>query len=109
MQADHQVAIPKSLQVLASLAQLLERLERTPQGLDAGQYRSVVQHITLELSNLPSEPMLQSLLSAFPATAELYENLRYEQAGLCLHPLETSLATESKARDALRKAAHASA
>lgn len=107
MQTEHSVAIPKGLQVLASLAQLLERLELTPQGVDAGQYRSVARHVTVELATQKPHAALDGLLAAFPATAELYENLRYEQAGLCLHPLETSLNTEKAAREALQRAARA--
>ena len=53
---------------------------------------------------LPSEEF-SALLEAYPAAAELYENLNYEHAGLCRSPLERALAAELKAAAVLRHAA----
>ncbi len=47
----------------------------------------------------------RALLDAFPAAAEVYENLRYDRAGLCRTALDRSVASERLARDALRRAA----
>lgn len=107
MQVDQNIRVPKNLEVLASLAHLLERLERLPRAANADQYRSVVRRITQELATAAPGGALQDLLAIFPATGELYENLRYEQAGLCLHPLEQSLDSERAAAQALRRAARA--
>ena len=46
---------------------------------------------------------LHRLLQAAPHTADLYENLRYEMAGLCLHPLDTALAAELAASSAIER------
>jgi hypothetical protein len=92
------------LTILATLAGMLERLERSRQPVDAVQYRSVVDKLRDELAGLRPGPALSRLFQASPATAELYENLRYEHAGLCLRPLEAALAAESLARGAIERA-----
>ena len=88
----------------AVLAATLERLEREPRGADADQYRFVVERRKASLSALAGEPALKTLLIRFPAAAELYENLQYAHAGLCLHDLDRSLKAESMARDLLSRA-----
>lgn len=93
---------------LVVLARVLERLERSSVPVDPEQYRSVVQHLAAELEIAPRDMTLESLLEAFPATAELYENLHYPQSGLCRSPLEPALSAEVDARsviDRLRRAA----
>jgi hypothetical protein len=99
------VAIPERFRVVVTLAQLLERLESSRAPIGADQYRSVARHLADELANAEPGPELEAVLDAFPASAELYENLRYEQAGLCRAPLERSLDTERLARRALEAAA----
>ena len=98
MDASPPVSPQARLAVAHLLAQLLERLERSPQPVAAGQYRSVVRHLAEEFDELQSHQGLSALLDAFPAAAELYENLNYRHAGLCRSPLEPALAAEVQAR-----------
>lgn len=99
------VPIPASLTVVATLAQLLQRLEGSVQPVGADQYRSVAQHLTEALREAPAGDALNAVLAAFPAAGELYENLNYQHAGLCRSPLEASLNAELAARAALERAA----
>lgn len=94
--------VPKNLFMLA---RMLERLDRSAVTVDPAQYRGVVELLGEELRAAPSDA-LDAILEASPATAELYENLQYEHAGLCRSPLESSLHAELAARaaiDAARK------
>lgn len=95
------------LAVAGLLAPLLQRLEASREPVGADQYQSVVRHLTEQLKAHQDHPGLSALLDAYPAAAELYENLNYEQAGLCRSSLEFSLNAELKARAALDKAARA--
>jgi len=97
--------IPERLRVVLTLAHVLERLDRTGGVVGADQYRSVVEHLSTELSRLDAEPALQAILDAHPSTAELYENIHYQHAGLCRSPLDTSLAAELQARQVMVRAA----
>jgi hypothetical protein len=38
------------------------------------------------------------MLDVHPGVAELYENLHYAHAGLCRHPLDSSLSAEQSAQ-----------
>lgn len=93
------------LAVIATLSALLQRLEASKVAVDADQYRTVVQRLTEALTDVTSDARLHALLDAHPAAAELYENLRYEHAGLCRLPLERSMATEAQARELIERAA----
>lgn len=86
-----------------TLAQLLERMERQLVPMAADQYRSVVDHLSKELAQVPPGEDLDFLLQTFPATAELYENLQYAHAGLCRSPLDASLEAELQARSVLKR------
>ena len=97
----HPSAVPAQLQTIAALARLLEKLDRSTERVDAAQYRSVALRLAEALSQSDSGPLLDGLLNAFPAAAELYENVRYEHAGLCRSALETGLAAEVAARAAI--------
>jgi ferritin-like metal-binding protein YciE len=93
---------------LVMLARMLERLDRSEEAVDPQQYRGVVEHLTEVLRTVPNDAALEAVLSASPATAELYENLQYEYAGLCRSPLEPGLNAELAARaaiDAARRSA----
>jgi hypothetical protein len=92
---------PASLTVLLTLAQLLERLERSSAPVAADQYRAVVRHLATALSGARLDAWLQAVLDAHPAAAELYENLNYDHAGLCRAPLDTATAAEIEARGAI--------
>jgi len=96
------VTLSERYRTLLTLARLLDHLERQS-ALPADQYRSVVQHLTLELADIPAGEELDVLLQAFPATAELYENLQYAHAGLCRSDLDRSLQAELQARELLRR------
>jgi hypothetical protein len=89
---------------LVVLARVLERLERSPVRVDPEQYRAVVSHLSAELEVAPRDAGLEAVLENFPATAELYENLHYQHAGLCRSPLEPALSAEVDARAALHRA-----
>ena len=93
---------------LVMLARMLERLDRSGEAVDPQQYRGVVEHLTEVLRSAPHDAALEAVLEASPATAELYENLQYQHAGLCRSPLEQALNAELAARaaiDAARKSA----
>jgi hypothetical protein len=86
---------------LVVLARVLERLECSPVRVDAEQYRAVVDYLAAELEVAPRDAGLEMLLENFPATAQLYENLNYQHAGLCRSPIQHSLTAEVEARAAL--------
>lgn len=105
MQTERTIQLPERLRVVVTLAGLLERLEHQVRAGGADQYRSVVRHLSDELARLDGDEALDMVLGMFPATADLYENLRYQQAGLCRAPLELSLNSELEARAAIGRAA----
>ena len=111
MQAAKHIQIPERLRVVVTLAQLLERLEGegSVQAIGATQYRSVALHLVEELGRVESDDALDVVLRTFPSAAELYENLHYDQAGLCRSSLELSLNTEMQARAAIARAARTTA
>jgi len=96
------VRLPATLNNLANLAAMLEKVERSGRAPDAGQYRQLVERVSAELLRQAAEPALPQLLEAFPSAAELYENVNYQSAGLCLSPLDRSVQTEQAARQALQ-------
>ena len=88
------------------LAKLLERMDgptRT-KAPDPAQYRLLAQRLAISLDAIDDRNALDAILSAFPAAAQLYENLRYEHAGLCRSGLDASLAGEQSARRAIERA-----
>lgn len=104
MNATPSRAIPDHLTVVLTLAHVLQRLEGSREPVGAEQYRSVVAHLSDELAQVPPSAEFQALLEAYPAAAELYENLNYRHAGLCRSPLEWSLAAEMRAREVIQRA-----
>jgi predicted NAD/FAD-binding protein len=86
---------------LVMLARMLERLDRSTVAVDPQQYRGVVDHLAEVLRAVPHDAALEAVLEASPATAELYENLQYQHAGLCRSPLEQALNAELAARAAI--------
>ncbi|MDE2146295.1 MAG: hypothetical protein KGJ24_06365 [Burkholderiales bacterium] len=96
--------LPTRLHSLAAMAGLLERLDRQPRHASAEQYRSVARQVSSLLAEAEPDAHLQALLDAAPATAELYENLRYAMAGLCRAPLESALNAELAATAAIARA-----
>ncbi|MBL0090788.1 MAG: hypothetical protein IPP87_21690 [Ideonella sp.] len=104
MQVTKTVEVPPRLKVLVMLAMLLERIERTSGPVGADQYRSVVRHLDSELAAIEQDDALEALLQVFPAMAQVYENMRYVQAGLCRSSLDDSLSTELAAKAAIARA-----
>ncbi len=104
MSAKTRYSLPPRLHTLATLAALLERLEQGPGSASAGQYRDVARRISVLLAQAEPDEHLDRLLSAAPHTAEIYENLRYELAGLCRAPLTAALDAEIAAATALQRA-----
>ncbi len=97
---------------LAIIAQLFERMDRSAGSVDPAQYRAVAGRLgeMLEASSAanttsPSADQREreDVLEAFPATRELYENIRYADAGLCRSPLQLAIDSEVKAHDALAR------
>ena len=98
---------PHRLENVIGLARLLERVERSTTAPDADQYRALVHRLGDALqADLPEEA-LKAILGAYPATAELYENLHYEKSGLSRAPLERSVQTEMLTSQALHRIAKA--
>lgn len=97
-------ALKADLSVTQVLAHLLERLEQSSQPLGAEQYRSVVTHLVQELQEAEPGPMLGRILDAYPAAAQVYENMNYQHAGLCRSGLDASLAAELEARKVVARA-----
>ena len=85
------------------LAHLLDRLERGGSP-DAGQYRLVAQRLGQVLGDVPAGEALDAVLRDSPSATLLYENLNYQHAGLCRSNLDTALAAELGARDAIARA-----
>ena len=92
------------LAVTHVLAQLLERLEHSAVPVGAEQYRSVVMHLVDEFREVEPGTGLGQLLDAYPAAAEVYENLNYQHAGLCRSGLDAALAAEVSAMKAIERA-----
>lgn len=86
------------------MAALLERLEHSTTAVDAHQYQSVVHRLSDALDQLASGAESDGLLTEFSAASELYENLRYQHAGLCRSPLDSALAAERQARQWIDRA-----
>ncbi|MGB7183433.1 MAG: hypothetical protein WA888_24105 [Burkholderiaceae bacterium] len=93
-----------SLRPLASLARILQSIEADGNPGNPGyaeQYQRVVAQLSDFLRNAEADAFLYSIFQAYPAAGELYENLRYEHAGLCLHPLDSAVGSEEKMRKVL--------
>ncbi len=83
----------------AVLAQLLERLDASRVPVDGHQYRTVVDSLTRMLSDDSVD--WQPLLDESPAAATVYENMFYNEAGLCRSPLDAAMNAELMARKAI--------
>lgn len=99
-----ELRLPQRLHSLATMAGLLQRLEMQHGSASPEQYRAVVKQVTALLAEAEPDNYLHALLAQAPATAELYENMRYELAGLCLAPLERALNAELEANAAIGRA-----
>lgn len=93
------------IETVVALAGLLERVEHSRTPLAAGQYQGLVRQLTLALGAELPDAALQAVLGAYPATAELYENLHYAHSGLSRASLERSVQSEMLTSQVLAKAA----
>ena len=93
-----------SLETVVALAHLLECVETGTASASADGYRRLVLRLQAALSeDIPAEA-LQAILSAYPATGELFENLHYGDSGLSRAPLERSVSSELLAKQVLARA-----
>lgn len=88
-----------------ALAGLLERVEHNVAQIGAAQYKALVQRVQHTLQQEMPDAALQAVLGAYPAAAQIYENLHYGQSGLSRSPLERSINSELVAAQALAHAA----
>ena len=90
--------IRTKLETVVPLAYLLECVETGTAIATADGYRRLVLRLQAALSeDIPAEA-LQAILSAYPATGELFENLHYGHSGLSRAPLERSVSSERLAK-----------
>ena len=90
--------VAPELKPLAAMGLLLERLDRLPRSATPTQYRDVVMKIQGMLEDAAPGSALEGVLHAFPAMAELYENLHYAHAGLCRSQQDAAVEAELAAR-----------
>jgi hypothetical protein len=105
MSAPQTATIKSRLETVIALARLLERVEATPAPVGADQYRSLVRQLAVALSQEIPDDVLQAVLSAHPAAAEVYENMHYAQSGLSRSSLERSVSSEMLASQLIARAA----
>ena len=97
--------IRTKLETVVALAHLLECVETGTASASADGYRCLVLRLQAALSeDIPAEA-LQAILTAYPATAQLVENLHYGHSGLSRAPLEKSVSSELLAKQVLARAA----
>ncbi len=109
MSAPSLESVKTRVETVIALAHLLERVERSPAPVGADQYRSLVRQLTRALEQEIPDDALQAVLGAYPATAELYENLHYEHSGLSRSSLERSIGSEMLASQLLARIAKGAA
>ena len=64
----------------------------------------MAQRLADELSTLQPDAMMDAWLRGHPIASESYENLAYEHASLCRHPLDAALAAELQAKALIARA-----
>ena len=96
------------LETAIALAQVLERVERSVEPLNAEQYQVLVAGLKAALSEDLPEPALNAILDALPAAAEVYENMHYQLSGLSRSPLERSVSSELLTAKLLARVSQAS-
>jgi hypothetical protein len=105
MSAPQTESLQSRLETTVALARLLERVEASPTPVGADQYQALVRQLKAALATDLPTPALDAILGAYPATAELYENMHYESSGLSRSPLDRSVSTEMLATEWLHRAA----
>jgi hypothetical protein len=96
------------LETAIALAQVLERVERSAEPLNAAQYQVLVARLKAALSEDLPGPALNAILDALPAAAEVYENMHYQLSGLSRAPLDRSAASEMLTAKLLARISQAS-
>ena len=79
------------LEAIIELSTRLDWLERQPGVLVADEYQIVVARLQRLLTLGLPKYVLDPVLDAHPAAAELYENLTYSQFGLSRAPLQVAI------------------
>ena len=105
MTAAQRESLENRLETVIALARLLERVEASGQAFGADPYRTLVRQLGVALSLEMPDDALQAVLGAYPAAAEVYENLHYAESGLSRSSLERSIGSELLASQALARAA----
>ena len=105
MTAPQLETLKNRLETAIALARLLERVEHSGVAVGADQYRALVRQLGVALSQQMPDAALQAVLGAYPAAAEVYENLHYAQSGLSRSSLERSVGSEMLASQAIARAA----
>jgi len=103
MQTTRPERLHHDLGAVLALARLLERLTPGASEQAAAQYRQVASTLSALLDAAEPGPALDALLDLHPTAAELYENLHYDQAGLCRHALGASLNSEIATAELMRR------
>src|SRR5262245_57241719 len=89
------------LGTVVALAHLLECVEAGKATATAEGYRQLVLRLQVALSEEIAPDALQAILNAYPATAQIFENMHYDHSGLLRAPLELSISCELQARQLL--------
>jgi len=90
------------LQPIAALAKILQEVEAGGYAGHAEQYQHVASQLSQLLADVEPDEILYSIFNAYPAAAELYENVRYAHAGLCLHDIDAAIKAETAAAELLK-------
>jgi len=104
MPAPRLESLQTRIETVIALSRLLERVEASSVSIGADQYQALIRQLKNALSVPLPGPALQTILGAHPATAELYENMHYEESGLSRSSLDRSVATEMLASQAIERA-----
>lgn len=105
MNAPITATVKSHIENAVALAGLLERVEHNVGRIGAVQYQALVRRVQHTLQQEMPEAALQAVLGAYPAAAEIYENLHYGQSGLSRSPLDRSVDSELEATQVLARAA----
>lgn len=102
-QTSKTIEVPERLRVVTTLARLLQTLETSLERADPRQYQQVAQRLGQALAEAEGDEALPVVLDAFPAAAQVYENVHYAQAGLCRQRLSHAMSAELQARAVLQR------
>jgi hypothetical protein len=104
MTAPRLESLQSRLETVIALSRLLDRVEASAVPVGAEQYQALIRQLKAALSAPIPGPALQAILGAHPGTAELYENMHYDNSGLSRSSLDRSVATELLASQAIDRA-----